>query len=101
LLGVMIRRHARLDRPSHPVGQLIAEEARQLRSERNGERLHGERRLHGEYAYQEPSSDFAPETAAKDHDQRLVDRLYRRYLLPRHATVEAYAECDTVSVDER
>ena len=66
LLGVMVRRHTRLDQPSHPVGKLIAAEA---------QCVHGD-------------------------DTQLVDRLYRRFLLPRHSTVEAYAESRSLSYAE-
>jgi hypothetical protein len=74
LLGVMVRRHARHDRPNHPVGQLIAEEARGLRGS--------------------GSAPVGLTTYAVNDDanRELVDRLYRRFLLPRHATVEVAAD---------
>ena len=78
LLDVMVRRHTRHGQPSHPVGQLIAEEARRLRQ---GSGL----------------SEFA---TSGDANWQLVDRLYRRFLLPRHSTVEAMAENDSVIRDE-
>jgi hypothetical protein len=72
LLDVMVRRHARQGEPRHPVGQLIAEETRRLCGER-----------------------VASTTAANREAHRLVvDRLYRRFLLPDHSTVEAFAEDD-------
>ncbi len=78
LLGVMVRRHARQDRPSHPVGRLIAEEAR---------------RIHA-------ADTASTASQAGDADARLVDRLYRRFLLPRHSTVEAYAESRSLTYAE-
>jgi hypothetical protein len=78
LLGVIVRRHTRHGQPSHPVGQLIADEAR---------RLHGDSGLSG--------------VAANDEANRqLVDRLYRRFLLPRHSTVEAAVENDSLVLEE-
>ncbi len=76
LLGVMVRRHTRLDQASQPVGRLIAEEARRVQDD-----------------------NAARSQANDDANRQLVDRLYRRFLLPRHSTVEAYAESCSVACD--
>jgi hypothetical protein len=77
LLGVIVKRHTRHGEPSHPVGQLIAEEAGQIRAD------------HGSSAY----------VANDDVNRQLVDRLYRRFLLPRHSTVEGVAH-NSLTLDE-
>ena len=78
LLGVMVRRHARQGQPSHPVGQLIADEARRIRSD----------------------NAIAGSQANDEANRQLVDRLYRRFLLPRHSTVEALVENRSLAYDE-
>ena len=78
LLSVMVRRHARQGQPSHPVGQLIADEARRIRCD----------------------VAVAGSQANDEANRQLVDRLYRRFLLPRHSTVEALAENRSLTYDE-
>lgn len=77
LLEVMVRRHTRQGLSNHPVGQLIADEARCLRGESR-----------------------APDIANGDANRQLVERLYRRFLLPSHSTVETASEIDSVIQDE-
>jgi len=78
LLDVMVRRHARHGHANHPVGQLIADEALRMRGDAGTPR--------------DPASD--------DPGRELVERLYWRFLLPRHSTVEALAEFDSVNGNE-
>ena len=78
LLDVMVRRHAGHGHANHPVGQLIADEALQMRSD----------------------TGMSDGTASDDPSRELVDRLYRRFLLPRHSTVEALGEIDSVNGNE-
>jgi hypothetical protein len=78
LLGVMVRRHTRHGQPNHPVGQLIADEADTIGDGENG------------------LADFA---VNDELNRKLVDRLYRRFLLPRHETVEVAADNDTLILD--
>jgi len=78
LLDVMVRRHARHGHANHPVGRLIADEALQIRGR----------------------AGTPQDTASDDPSRELVERLYRRFLLPRHSTVEALADFDSVDGNE-
>jgi hypothetical protein len=88
LLDVMVRRHAGHGHANHPVGQLIADEALRMR---------GDTLVSNTGVSNTGTSDGA---ASDDPRQELVDRLYRRFLLPRHSTVEALAEIDSVNGNE-